>query len=93
MALPSFRTTAYSTPFKRDFKKLSEKIISDVIDAIKELESGQLTPGRQLKKRKPKNQGKWQVRLGKNHRMTFQIKNGRLTLRRVGTHRDIEKSD
>jgi addiction module RelE/StbE family toxin len=82
---PPLRITSFQfkPSFKKDIKRLDKRIRDDLENALKELESNAVPPGRQLKKLTDSNQI-YSMRIGKDYRLSFQLENQTCVLRRIG---------
>lgn len=87
------RKLEWTPLFSRSYRRLDESIKEQVNQALRELATGQLSPGRQEKLRKPKKKGIWQIRVTRDFRLTYQKSGDVITLSNVGSHREIEKLD
>ena len=84
MTPPPLKITSfqYKPSFKKDIKRLDKRIQDDIENALKELENGNISPGRQLKKLTDSNQI-YSMRIGKDYRLSFQLENQTRILRRA----------
>jgi addiction module RelE/StbE family toxin len=76
---------AFTKPFKRDYKGLSENLQELIDKQIVHLLENPRHPSLQIKKMEGR-QTIWEARITKGYRMTFQIVDDTYLLRRVGTH-------
>lgn len=79
--------------FARSYKKLDADIKEQVNEALRELAAGALSSGRKEKLRKPKKKGIWQIRINRDHRLTYQKDGNLIILANVGSHDEIERRD
>jgi mRNA-degrading endonuclease YafQ of YafQ-DinJ toxin-antitoxin module len=80
--------------FKRDFKRLDPQLQSEVIHAIEDLLSNPIPTSRRfhtIDRTRPKVYS-IDVTGNKSHKISFQIDGETATLRRVGTHKEIDRS-
>jgi addiction module RelE/StbE family toxin len=76
--------------FVSDYRQLASSLQGRVDNALRRLTDDPHYPGLRVKKMKG-YRGIWEARVSKGYRLTFQIKNDCMILRRVGPH-SIEDS-
>lgn len=88
--------TETTSTFDNDFKRLPEDIKELVIDCLKTLRKNEPLPAklRFNKLSGYKNPNVYAVHVTRNHayKLTFEIIDGVARLRRVGTHKEIDRS-
>jgi hypothetical protein len=89
-----FLVAGRTASFKRDFDGLPENIQRDVVAAIQDLGKDPVPASRRfhsLKGVRPKV-FTVDVTTNKAYKMSFEIDGSRITLRRVGTHKQIDRA-
>lgn len=81
----------FTKPFVRDYQGLPEEIRHEVDKALRLLLDNPRHPSLRTKKMQPKSRGIFEARVTQGYRMTFQMNQPDLVMRRVGTH-DILRS-
>ncbi len=72
--------------FLNDFRSLPNNIQNKVEKVLRLLANNLRHPSLQIKKMQPKTLGIFEIRVTLSYRMTCQVEQGRITLRRIGTH-------
>jgi len=85
------RRLVFSKPFVRDYQALPDEIKAAVDKALGLLLANTRHPSLQTKKMQPAARGIFEARVTQSYRMTFQVDEANVVLRRVGTH-DILKT-
>lgn len=82
--------------FIRDFDRLSNDLRAAVIACIDDLKEEVVPPGRRLHVVSPKGKKPTiftvDVRSNKSHKLSFQVENRVAILRRIATHKEIDRS-
>lgn len=89
-----FSVLGRTNAFKRDFKALDTNLQSEVLAAIKDLALPNISASRRfhnVDKGRPKVYTV-DITSNKSHKMSFEIEGTAVTLRRVGTHREIDRN-
>lgn len=73
----------FKPSFKKDIKRLDNRIRDDLQKALSELETGDIPPGRQFKKLTGTD-NIYSMRIGKDYRLSIQLEKQTCILRRVG---------
>jgi len=71
--------------FRKDFRKLPKHVQDRVISALEQLESDRNHPSLRTRKMEGAS-GVWEMRASDNYRITFQLEDDGILLRRIGTH-------
>lgn len=79
---------ARTDSFKRDYKKLPERVKRQTDKALKFLAANVSHPSLRAKKIKSK-EGIWEARVTRGYRFSFEIRGDTYILRRVGRHKDL----
>lgn len=80
----------YNKYFKRDLKRLPQKLQMQVAKAIKQFLTNPRHPSLGLKKMK-EMRNRWELRVTKSYRITLEKIEGGIRLRRVGRHDILKK--
>jgi len=79
---------AQTGPFKRDYKKLPEKIQGQADKTLSLLMTNLYHPSLRAKKIKSR-ENIWEARVSKDYRISFEITKDTCLLRRIGRHDEI----
>ncbi len=83
-------------PFQRDFKKLPPEIRDEVEECLKDLGSDPIPVSRRAHSVSPKGHKptifSLDVTSNKSHKLTFHLEGDTAVLRRVGTHKQIDRT-
>jgi mRNA-degrading endonuclease RelE of RelBE toxin-antitoxin system len=82
-ATPKVTAFQFKQSFKKDIKRLDNRIRDDLQKALTELETGDISPGRQFKKLTGTD-NIYSMRIGKDYRLSIQLEKQTCILRRVG---------
>ena len=74
--------------FRRDYKKLSEKIKSHTQKALQLMVANLSHPSLRIKKIKSR-ENIWEARVTKGYRFSFGVKGDTYILRRIGKHEEV----
>jgi len=77
-----------SDSFKRDYKKLPEKVKEQTDKALQLLATNLSHPSLRAKKIKSK-ENIWEARVTKDYRFSFEIRGDTYILRRIGKHDEV----
>jgi mRNA-degrading endonuclease RelE of RelBE toxin-antitoxin system len=72
----------YKPSFKRDIRRLETRVTNELEKALDELKSGNLPPGRKLKKLAGRDT--YSLRITLDYRLSFDLEDDTAILRRVG---------
>lgn len=89
-----FAVLERTNAFKRDFKSLDQNLQEEVKKAIKDLGLATIPASRRfhcVDQNRPKVYTV-DITSNKSHKMSFEINGTGVTLRRVGTHREIDRN-